>query len=598
MNPGIHPGNTGIVAYDSVADRTILFGGGSGDETWAYNLTSNTWRNMSTAIRPPARNDGAVAYDQMADLLILFGGRTTSALGVLLNDTWAYDFGMNVWTNRSVTVAPAARRGHAMVYDPGSDRIILNGGSVPTGTSPETWAYNVKSSAWVRRNATLGIAYHAMGYDPDVGLILAFGGRDAGLMTSSGTWSYEYGRDTWTAITPSYSPSPRMGSAWAYDARSARFILFGGRGTFFDFTDTWAFDVGTVAWTRLQWGKPLNYGVHGIAYDTKSDRVVLVEGAGCIDRTWVFDYENKSWTFVGVYTGLSSGPRKAMVYDSSLDRFICLDGRTVTYDFNANSWIDTFSNPPGELGGSGRSGFSMAYDSQSDRVIVTGGDSGSGQPNAETWVWDYGNRTWKSMRPAVSPPPRINAGVAYDVESDRIILFGGVDAGQRLLGDTWAYDYNSNTWTNLTPPSGPSARSSPAMAYDVQSDRVLLFGGGLIDMRPLMAETWAYDFNVNTWTNLTSTGGPSARTGPSMTYDSRSDRVLMFGGFGAYGFQDDTVWAYSLGTLPRTVPQPGPGLYIPYTLGVIAAAAVVGVLLIVLRRRRRFQRPPQTREIP
>jgi hypothetical protein len=35
----------------------------------------------------------------------------------------------------------------------------------------------------------------------------------------------------------------------------------------------------------------------------------------------------------------------------------------------------------------------------------------------------------------------------------------------------------ANTWTNMNPSTHPGARSGHAMAYDSESDRVILFGG-------------------------------------------------------------------------------------------------------------------------
>ena len=68
--------------------------------------------------------------------------------------------------------------------------------------------------------------------------------------------------------------------------------------------------------------------------------------------------------------------------------------------------------------------------------------------------------------------------MAYDAESDRVILFGGDSRPiQFHQGDTWAYDLDTNSWTDMNPATSPAERALPAMAYDPQSDRVILFGG-------------------------------------------------------------------------------------------------------------------------
>lgn len=73
--------------------------------------------------------------------------------------------------------------------------------------------------------------------------------------------------------------------------------------------------------------------------------------------------------------------------------------------------------------------------------------------------------------------------MAYDKESDRVILFGG-QTGDNLRdprsynGETWAYDVEANKWTEMKPASGPRGRSAAELTYDAESDRVIMFGGG------------------------------------------------------------------------------------------------------------------------
>ena len=57
------------------------------------------------------------------------------------------------------------------------------------------------------------------------------------------------------------------------------------------------------------------------------------------------------------------------------------------------------------------------------------------------------------------------------------------------------------------------------------------------------AETWAYDYSTDTWTQMNPTNHPSARMGYAFTCDLGSGQVVLFGGRGASGFCDDT-WLY------------------------------------------------------
>ncbi len=68
---------------------------------------------------------------------------------------------------------------------------------------------------------------------------------------------------------------------------------------------------------------------------------------------------------------------------------------------------------------------------------------------------------WTNMSPVEEPSPRYVHDMAYDNESDRIILFGGWTGS--VVNDTWAYDFNTNAWTNMSPDTRPSARDGHAM---------------------------------------------------------------------------------------------------------------------------------------
>ena len=100
------------------------------------------------------------------------------------------------------------------------------------------------------------------------------------------------------------------------------------------------------------------------------------------------------------------------------------------------------------------------------------------------------------MNPALGPSLQEYNAMAYNAGSDRVILFGGTGGFE-----TWAYDFNRNEWTNMNSVVHPSGRWAHAMAYDAGSDRVVLFGGETGALNP-SDETWAYDFNTDTWTQM------------------------------------------------------------------------------------------------
>jgi len=203
---------------------------------------------------------------------------------------------------------------------------------------------------------------------------------------------------------------------------------------------------------------------------------------------------------------------------------------------------------------SARAFHGLAYDAESDRIVLFGGNerlvSGSFRSNGETWAYNVNDNTWANMAPTAAPSPRDALAMAYDEQSDRVILFGGigpVGATDVVSNETWAYNWNANTWTNMQPAVSPPARLGARIAYDASIDRVILFGGHSLYTQ--YADTWSYDFESNAWTELAPPSGPSPRAFHTMTYDTESALTVLFGGqFSAATFvQFNDTWTYDGG---------------------------------------------------
>src|SRR5438093_1522510 len=371
------------------------------------------WTNLAPPASPRAVTWPAVAYDSRADRVIMFGGCVSvpDFCGAA-NDTWSYDFNSDTWTRLTPAVSPPIRYRHGMAYDPPSDRVILFGGSGGTGPLGDTWAYDFIANAWT--------------------LLSAGGG-----------------------------PPPLSNVAAAYDVRADRVIVFrDGNGS-----DAWAYDVNMNAWTDLGLTIPLALGALTAAYDDRADRTV-------------------------VFTG------DTLALDSARNSIVNRDPPQIPYPFTSG----------------------IAYDASADRVIVLTTDHGSWpQPVlSATWSFDDVRDRWVHRRPVVSPPAVASAALAYDSRHARTIMFGGYPFAPPYRPQTWAYDHRANRWTELAPTISPSLRSDHVMAYDSRSDKVILFGGCCAPA--LMADTWAYDFTTNRWAEMTPAVSPPAREHSAMAY--------------------------------------------------------------------------------
>src|SRR5262245_11938678 len=79
-----------------------------------------------------------------------------------------------------------------------------------------------------------------------------------------------------------------------------------------------------------------------------------------------------------------------------------------------------------------------AYDSWRDRLVVFGGRSFV-FPVLLGDTLEHDGTTWTTRSTAVAPPARFAHGMAYDVPRARVVLFGGKNAANAALNDTWEW---------------------------------------------------------------------------------------------------------------------------------------------------------------
>lgn len=160
-----------------------------------------------------------------------------------------------------------------------------------------------------------------------------------------------------------------------------------------------------------------------------------------------------------------------------------------------------------------------------DKVLMFGGmDQGRLQ---DTVIYDLSENTWIFRNPYTLPENRMDFGMAH-IGDDKALIFGGNRAYATWLNDTWVYDYNENSWTELFPATSPSARRSLAMSF-IGDDKVLLLGGYTGTSMGDSDETWVYDLSENAWTLMNPSTKPPKRDSHSMAYIGE-DKVILFGG--------------------------------------------------------------------
>jgi hypothetical protein len=221
----------------------------------------------------------------------------------------------------------------------------------------------------------------------------------------------------------------------------------------------------------------------------------------------------------------------AMAYDTATGTVVLFGGQPRshgtpahdTWTWNGTTW--TQQHPATSPGSS--SGGAMAYDTATGTMVLFGGNRGDVRRSTQrytTWTWD--GTTWTRQSPAVHPPARGNAAMAYDAATGTAVLFGGYRNGH-ALGDTWTWD--GTTWTKQAPATSPGARYAAAMAYDTATGTAVLFGGEN-GSHALLSDTWTWD--GTTWTQQATAPDMPRRAEAAMAYDAATGTTVLFGGEG------------------------------------------------------------------
>jgi len=196
------------------------------------------------------------------------------------------------------------------------------------------------------------------------------------------------------------------------------------------------------------------------------------------------------------------------------------------------------------------------YDPVRSRLVTFGGGF-SGTPSNLTHVFTLtAPRAWSELAVSGTPPsPRTEASGIYDPVRDRLIVFGGINAGTRN-NEVHALDLATNSWSPIaTSGTPPTPRAQHAAIYDAPRDRMLVFGGS--DPTTFSRQLWSLSLGgTPTWTLLSPTGQvlPSTNNVAAI-YDPVRDRMVILD----CRLSSNHVWAVSLSSLFTTRPSiPGP----------------------------------------
>lgn len=237
-------------AYGPSRKAVYIFGGQNQEfynDTWMFDTLTETWSEIQTNDpKPDIRYGHGITLDTKSDRLIVSHGFARDGRH---DDTWALDLKSNTWKNLTpLGDKPLKRCLTDIAYAPNSDSVYLFGGcSSGFGPCPQgdLWMLDLKSDTWTelkpsgnipsaRENVSLVV-------DEKTGQLILFGGKSAATMND--LWVYDPAQNTWSLLSLE-GPAPRKSHDAVYDASGHRVLIFGGTDGSRALNDLWELDLG------------------------------------------------------------------------------------------------------------------------------------------------------------------------------------------------------------------------------------------------------------------------------------------------------------------------------------------------------------------
>ena len=291
----------------------------------------------------------------------------------------------------------------------------------------------------------------------------------------------------WRNLTPTSGqmPEPRRDGEAIYDPVGKRIILFGGNSDAGLKNDTWAFDLATRSWTKLNTvgaPPPARFGFDAV-YDPVGHQMVIYsgQGAGFFNDTWTLNLTTLQWTDVSPASDIARPKKRygsGAVFDPQTRSLVSFAGftseagrfqDTQSFGLAGKSWADW---TPGGSKPQVRCLLTAAFDGVNRRMIIYAGQR-SGALD-DIWSFDLASRQWTNLTPAVRPPGRFWS-TSFVNKDGRFMIFGGSGAGN--FNDTWEFNLTTQTWTQLQIENPPSQRNGMMGVYIESEDRFIVIGG-------------------------------------------------------------------------------------------------------------------------
>jgi hypothetical protein len=284
-----------------------------------------------TIVAPPARYGASMGYDPVRRRVVLFGGRSGDQL--FFSDTWLWDG--HAWSEAHPAHHPdQVDQGFQMAFDAARSVLVMQQVS-------NTWTWN--GNEWTLALTHTPFFSSGVAYDSDRKLVIA----------QNEQASYAWDGKAWhTSRQPMLGSLSRVQGPLAYDADHHAVLMFGGGvggwGVHSPYSDTWLMKAGVWTQARPSTSPPGAY-LNQLVYDEHRQMVIDYGGEAPADGLGPF---NQVWAWTGA------------------------------------DWQLLSSNGPPPM-----SQVAAAFDAEHHELVVFGGfTNSSSDPSSTTWTWD--GSTW------------------------------------------------------------------------------------------------------------------------------------------------------------------------------------------------------------
>ena len=136
-------------------------------------------------------------------------------------------------------------------------------------------------------------------------------------------------------------------------------------------------------------------------------------------------------------------------------------------------------------------------------ALLFGGRNGA-TTFGDLWAYDLDTDAWSELAPSPGPAARFGHEATW-VDDVGLVVFAGQADATTFFNDLWAFDPDADAWTEL-PGSGDVPVSRYGTCAAIGPDGRLWISHGFTSEQARFSDTRAYDFGAGAWTDVTPDG--------------------------------------------------------------------------------------------